>query len=231
MFPVMRSTREICLAALLAAAPPGVARAETTTATRPASGLTLGARTFARDSGGGVELDLRHRFHFGFELGAELHGSYLEKGYLSGQPVTPVLAAGGGLVLLLPALSSDRIDLFFRYVPGVARLDGVDRDATALRQTNEIGAFGHVLLGHNSLIRTGVLLGVDLEVDPTVDLADQSQLLTLGYGHALSEHLLCYADVTAGGTFGFNGDNGKAIVEASLGFRIPLAKGGARGAF
>ena len=195
------------------------------------AGFVAGARTYFRNLGGGLELDGRYRLESELELGVRLQGTYLDKGYLSGHVVSPVVTGAAGLVLLLPVTNAGSRSLFVRYVPGVTLLEGVDAETSAVRQTNEIGAFGHWSLGSRGLLRLGVILGVELEVDPTVAVADQSQAITLGYGHALSESLLLYADVTSGGTFGFNGDNGKAIFEASLGVRLPFGAGGPRGAF
>jgi hypothetical protein len=213
-----------CLPSTALAQPPGAI------SEKPA-GFVAGARSFFRSLGAGVEFDGRYRFESEVELGLRLQGAYLDEGYLSGHTVSPVATGGAGLVVLFPVTSSGPLDLFARYVPGLAFLEGVEDDASAVRQTNEFGAFGHVMIGTHGLLRVGAILGVDLEIDPTTDLADQSQAITLGYGHAFGESWLLYADVTSGGTFGFNGDNGKAILEGSIGVRIPVSGGGARGAF
>jgi hypothetical protein len=232
MFEPMRNERHRWLASglFLACFPSPATASAVDDPTNPA-GFVGGARSFLQRSGAGLELDGRYRFASEFELGLVVEGAYLDKGYLSGYVVSPALAGSAGLVLLLPAATSGPLDLFVRCVPGVAWLEGIDAGRSAVRQTNEIGIFGHVLLGRRGLLRAGVILGVELELDPTVDLADQSQAVALGYGYAVADQWLLYGDVTAGGTYGFNGDNGKAILEASLGVRVPFTSGGSRGAF
>ncbi len=195
------------------------------------SGATVqvGARLVGQNSGSGLELDGRYGFRSGVQLGVLGALGYAHRSYISGQPVDDVVLTRGALVLLVPTIADGPAQLFLRFVHGAMVLS--TESADAVRQTNEVGAFAHLSLGTRSLLRAGVVLGADLEVSPTAELADQYQGLTAGYGYAASRGVLVYADVAGGSTFGFNGDNGKVYYGGSLGVRFCFGKEGARGAF
>ena len=191
--------------------------------------LRLGARVVGQNNGSGLELDGRYGFSSGVQLGVLGALGYAHRSYISGQAVDDVVLTRGALMLLVPTTADGPARLFLRFVHGATVLS--TESADAVRQTNEIGAFAHLSLGARSLLRAGVVLGADLEVSPTVELADQYQGLSAGYGYAVSRGVLVYADVAAGSTFGFNGDNGKVYYGGSLGVRLYLGKENARGAF
>jgi hypothetical protein len=86
----------------------------------------------------------------------------------------------------------------------------------------ELGCLAHVRLDERHLLRAGALIVLELQTQPSVALADQMQLLTLGLGRALRRDLLLYATVEAGGTYGFDGDNGKTVLRFALGLRLPF---------
>lgn len=210
---------------------PGRAESDDSRGETRSAGVVLGSRAFVHWHGAGLELDARYRFASGIQLGAVVTGDYLDPGYLSGQPEPDTVATTGALVFVAPLAEAGPLTMFIRVQSGATHLNVLDSELSALRQVNQLGAYGHLRLGERSLFRLGVELGVDFEVDPTFELADQAQVVTAGYGYALSGNVLLYADVSAGGTYGFNGDNAKAILEGSLGVRLPLGKGGARDAF
>jgi hypothetical protein len=81
------------------------------------------------------------------------------------------------------------------------------------------------------LLRTGGSCRVRVRGGPLIELADQTQLLTLGCGYSLAKGYLLYAEATTGGTFGFNGDNAKLIAEGLFGVRFSLPGGDDHGAF
>lgn len=191
--------------------------------------LHLGARLFGQNNGSGLELDGRYGFRSGVQLGLLGSLGYAPHGYMSGQPIDDAVLSRGALVLVVPTTTAGPLQLFLRLVHGATVLSAESADA--VRQTNEVGAFAHLSLGRESLLRLGVVLGADLEVWPTVELADQYQGLTGGYGYALSRAVLVYGEGAVGSTFGFNGDNGKVYYGGSLGVRLPFGKEDARGAF
>jgi hypothetical protein len=192
-------------------------------------GLEFGTRLFGQNSGSGLELDGRYRFRSGVVLGALGSAAYADHHYVSGQNVDDVVLSRGAFLLLFPIKTAANAQMFVRFVHGATALGA--EGTQALRQTNEVGAFGHVTWGERNLFRAGVVLGADLEVAPTVELADQYQGLTVGYGYAVSRAVLIYGDGATGSTYGFNGDNGKIYFGGSLGVRLVLGKEDARGAF
>jgi hypothetical protein len=212
-----------------AALPPQPSGAELATAEHSGSRVNLGARLVGQNQGSGAEFDGRYAFRSGLQLGVLGGLEYAHRSYVSGQPVDDVVLTRGALVLLVPATTDGAARLFLRFVHGARVLSSGSVDA--LRQTNEVGAVAHLLLGARSLLRAGVVLGADLEVSPAVELADQYQGLMAGYGYAVSPTVLAYGDAVGGSTFGFNGDNGKVYYGGSLGVRLHFGNEDARGAF
>ena len=197
----------------------------------PPARWLAGASVNADLGGAGVALDGRYRFASDVQLGLFVGGDLPGRAYLSGRPVDGVAGASAGLILLLPLVSSPRVKLFFRSFHGANALSELGGAARATRQTNDLGAFAHVRMTDKWLLRTGVRAGFELEVDPLIELADQTQLLTLGCGYSLAKGYLLYAEATTGGTFGFNGDNAKLIAEGLFGVRFSLPGGDDHGAF
>ena len=192
----------------------------------------LGSRLIARDTGAAVELDVRARFPGGIQLGVATSASALERAYITGQTATGVAGVSGSAIVLAPLLTAERLTLDLRVKGGVAGLYDVGgSDETALRQVNELGFFAHVALDEDWLLRAGAVIGVELELGDAVLVADQSQLLDFAVGYALSDNVLAYVQTSGGGTFGFDGDNGKFLFEGSVGLRVPFGEGGAHVAF
>lgn len=192
----------------------------------------VGSRLVAAPTGGGFAFDVRARFASGVQVGVDVAASAHEHAFMSGQRVNDVGTLGGTAIFLLPLVFAGPLEFDLRAESGLSALYGLgDVSTSALRQVNELGMVAHVALGRRWLFRAGALLGFELEVRPTTDLADQSQLLTAGLGVAILDDLLLHTDVTGGGTYGFDGDNGKFIFEGTLGVRYPFGGGGSRVAY
>ncbi|WP_437714051.1 hypothetical protein WMF45_48660 [Sorangium sp. So ce448] len=198
--------------------------------------LILGSRLVGRDTGGGLELDGRVRLAGGAQLGAAASFWALERAYMGGQTVTGASGASGAAVLLMPLVTHGPLELDLRLKTGFLALrdvgggdgEGGDAPASALRHVDELSMVAHVALGEAWLLRAGATVGFELELDPTTELADLAQVLTAGAGYAVSEHVLLTLDAGAGGSFGFNGDNGKFLLEGSFGARFAFGQGGSR---
>jgi hypothetical protein len=197
-----------------------------------ATRFIFGSRLIARDTGAAVELDARARFPGGIQLGVATTASALERAYITGQTAIGVAGVSGVGIFLAPLLTTAPLTLDLRVKSGVAGFYDVGaNDQTALRQVNELGFFAHVSLDEDWLLRAGAVIGVELELGDAVLVADQSQLLDFAVGYALSDNVLAYVQTSGGGTFGFDGDNGKFLFEGSLGLRVPFGEGGAHVAF
>lgn len=217
---------------------PRVARAEETTSSEAPSDPEevrpiVGGRVFGREAGAGMELDVRARFANGVQIGVAVGGSALAEAYLTGQPTPGVAAASATGIFSAPVVSHGPLTLDLRIESGAVVLHdvGAPDDATRVRQVDELGLFAHVAVGADWLLRAGATIGVELEVADAVELADQTQLLDVALGYVLGDNALLYAQLAGGGTFGFDGDNAKFLMEGSLGLRLPLGEGGARVAF
>jgi len=235
LLPALASLRRLISLsyAVAACVRPGAALADEP---GPASGegttLALGSSIVGTTTSVGVELDVRARFSGGTQLGLGVSSSAHERAFMTGQVVREAGSLGGTAILLLPLVLEGPLELDLRVESGVLGLRGFgDSRASALRQVNEFGMLAHVQLGRSFLLRAGALLGLALEVDPAFALADQSQMLTAGLGYSLSEHVLLHAGASAGGSYGFDGDNGKFLFEGMLGVRAPFGSGGSRVAF
>lgn len=198
--------------------------------------LVLGSRLVGRDTGGGLELDGRVRLAGGAQLGAAASFWALERAYMGGRTVTGASGASGAAVFLMPLVTHGPLELDLRLKTGFLALrdvgegdgEGGDAPASALRHIDELSMVAHVALGEAWLLRAGAAVGFELELDPTTELADLAQVLTAGAGYAVSENVLLTLDASAGGSFGFNGDNGKFLLEGSFGARFAFGQGGSR---
>ncbi|WP_437575462.1 hypothetical protein [Sorangium sp. So ce887] len=197
----------------------------------PEARFVLGSRLMGRNTGGGVELDGRVRLAGGAQLGAVASFWALDRAYIGGQTVKGASDVSGAAVVLMPLVTHGQLELDLRLRSGFLALHDVgggDGAASGIRHFDELSMIAHVALGDVWLLRAGALLDFELELDPTTDLADLAQVLTAGAGYAVSENVLLTLDASAGGTFGFNGDNGKFILEGSFGARFAFGPGGSR---
>ena len=215
------------LAGALVCAPARAAEAETPSSWR------AGAAALFDNTGGGLALDGRYRFGSGAQLGLMGSGRALSKAYFGGQKVEGA-AAGQADALLLVPLRRAALELDLRLTSGLRYAADLGDDSLApddaWRSVTELGCIAHVRLGARQLLRAGVILGFELELQPTQELADQTQLLSLGWGHAITPSTLLYGQVDAGGAYGFDGDNGKALIRGAFGLRLSFG-GDAREGF
>ena len=198
------------------------------------AGPRLGVAGLVETVGGGLSLDGRYRFGSGLQLGLVGASRGLSKVYFGGRKIEGAVAGDAQALLLVPLRFSGPLELDLRLTSGVRYARDLGEQSSthehALRSVTELACLAHVRLGERQLLRAGAILGVELETEPTQELADQTQLLTLGFGHALAPSALLYAQVDAGGSYGFDGDNGKALLRGALGLRFTFG-GDAREGF
>jgi hypothetical protein len=206
-------------------------------ASPPEAGLpqpVLGVAALGGVAGAGLALEGRLRVASGVQVGIGVTSQALRVAHIGGYAVRGVSGNEVRLLALFPLLESQGFELDLRLATGLIYLHDVGTLESpyrhALRSSTEVACLAHVRLGDHNVLRAGVILGFDLETEPTTSLADQSQLLSVGFGRALGPSTLLYASVEGGGTYGFNGDNGKAVLRGSLGLRFALG-GDARMAF
>jgi hypothetical protein len=183
-----------------------------------------GVSAVGSGAGAGLLLDGRLRLHGGAQLGLSLSGQTLRVTYFGGHKAEGVLAGEAMLLGLLPLLRVDPVELDMRLASGIRTLRDHGQLETpyrhAHRSTTELACLAHVNLGSRYLLRAGAIIGLELETHPTAELADQLQLVTLGLGRAVTPSLMLYAHVDAGGTYGFDGDNGKTVLRGAFGLRV-----------
>jgi hypothetical protein len=204
--------------------PPKPGRAEVATLTgREQAGVLLGVAALANPTGGGLELDARYRWDWGLQLGILADGQAASHAYFGGTKAEGVASAGVSAVVLLPIVSAPSVEFDLRLVTGLRYSRDVVGDLTphrdALRSVTDLAWLAHVPIGSTSLLRAGAIVTFEMETKPTQALADQGLLLTLGFGQKVTENALVYATADAGGTYGFDGDNGKVITRGALGVR------------
>lgn len=200
----------------------------------PPSRTILGVAALGSESGAGLSLDGRLRFAGGLQLGIGVASQALHVAHFGGYPVHGVSGNEARVLGLFPLVESRGFELDLRLASGLSYLHDVgERESPhrhALRSSTELACLGHVPIGRQDLLRVGVILALDVEVEPTTSLADQAQLLGVGFGRALGASTLLYANLEGGGTYGFDGDNGKAMLRGALGLRMAFG-GDARMAF
>jgi hypothetical protein len=184
----------------------------------------------------GLELagDIRWRSSGGIELGAAIELGARDAAYLGGHAESGAAALGGRLLFLAPLVNAGPLSLDLSVASGVGyqRLfeEPQGPSADSFRWTFELALLAHARLDRAWILRVGAIAGVELELMPLVDLAEQTQLVTLGLGFSPSTSSMLYATVDTGGTYGFNGDNGKFVLRGTLGVRFALDGGAALGA-
>ncbi len=214
------SATALALAALFGAAP-AFATEESPRASVEAAALASGS---GAGRGLGVLLGARLHSRAGAQLGFAVAGQALELAYLGGQTATGLMAGEATLLGLLPLLRASSLELDFRLATGVRYLRDLGVHDTphtsSLRSVTELAWLAHVRLDRRHLLRAGVLIALELETTPTMALADQMQLLSVGLGRAIAPNVALMAAVEAGGSYGFDGDNGKAVLRGSLALRV-----------
>lgn len=187
------------------------------------SGALLGVAALGNTTGGGVELDARYRWGAGPQLGLLVNGHAASHAYFGGTKAEGVASGAVKLVALVPIVTAQSIEFDVRLMTGFEYARDVVGQVTphrdALRSVTELAWLAHVPIGTASVLRAGAILTFELETKPTRGLADQALLLSVGFGRQIAEGALLYASVDAGGTYGFDGDNGKVITRGALGAR------------
>ncbi len=177
----------------------------------------------------GLALDARLVLRSGAQLGVALAGTRVTTGYFAGRTIHGGAGLEATALALVPLLRVGALSLDLRMSSGVREVHDLGaRDsqyARATRSVTELGLFANVHIGLRTQLRVGTVLGFEFELRPSVALADQMQLLSFGVGFAPSERLLLFATAEAGGTYGFDGNNGKTLVRSTLGLRIPFGGG------
>lgn len=219
MAPPLAPVWALPVALWLTAAP---ATANEATPLRAAAGVAAVGST----AGGGLSLDVRLVLNGGAQLGLGVSGQALRVAYFGGQTVHGAAGGEAAFILLLPTWRRSGFELDLRMSTGLRYLGDVGALAgphgSAQRSVTELSYLAHVRLAESYQLRAGAALVVEVETTPTVAVADQMQLLTVGLGRVLYPSLLLYANVEAGGTYGFDGDNGKTVLRGSLGLRLPF---------
>lgn len=203
----------------------GTASAEAQLPAESQASVQGGAAVSVREAPGAeLALDLRHRSADGLEVGGLVEVGLRDAAYVGGQTEHGASSGGVGLVLLVPLTRQGPLSLELRGVAGASYLRLLEapragsRDAARARL--EVGMLAHVRLETAWLLRLGATLGFELEVAPTIDLADQTALLCAGIAFAPSSDWMLHAQLEGGGSYGFDGDNGKVIVRGTVGVRV-----------
>lgn len=185
--------------------------------------LVMAGAALANTTGGGLELDARCRWPSGIQVGAVFDGQVASHAHFGGTVAEDVAAGAVRVVALFPLLTAPVASFDLRVTTGIGYARDVGSTVSpyrdAIRSISELSWLAHVPLGTKALFRAGTTFAFELETKPTQDLADQALLVTLGFGQKLTDATLLYATVDAGGTYGFDGDNGKAITRGAVGVR------------
>lgn len=229
--PLTNRTRDTAVVAALlvcvTAAQPAHAQEQPAVRVSPDSpehaGLMFGAAALGNSAGAGLELDVRYRLVSGLQLGLLVDGQAASHAFLGGTKAEGVVIGAARLVALFPVLTAPDVEFDFRFATGLSYARDVVGEVTpyrdAVRSATDVAWLAHVPLGAASLLRSGAILTFEMETKPTQALADQALLLTAGFGHKLTSNTFVYGTVDAGGTYGFDGDNGKAVTRGALGLR------------
>lgn len=212
--------RTLLLVTALALAARGTARAQ------DAPTGSLGVALTGSNEGAGLSLDGRLTLRRGTTLGLGIAAAWRDVAYFGGRSAHGVATVEPSLLVLLPAARTGTLALDVRLGTGMRFARDVGDVTTqherATRVVTELGLFGHLRVGPTLVLRAGALLVIEVEAAPTVALADMMQLVSLGVGIQVAPNALLYATAEAGGTYGFDGNNGKVVARGALGVRVPF---------
>jgi hypothetical protein len=176
--------------------------------------------------GRGFSLDGRWVFVRGLQVGAMLEGSQAQQVFISGLALLGGRVLEARLVGLAPIYRTGPLAMSLRFRTGGSWLTDIKAEdsspGTGIRWVADLSLFASVELRERWSLRVGPTIGIELEVSPTVEMADQAQLILAGVGYTPRPGLLLYSNVEGGGSLGFNGDNEKVLARATLGLRIDL---------
>jgi hypothetical protein len=188
--------------------------------------VQLGVATFLApapefDSLGGLGLALDARLQLNWlQLGATLETSRQQQLFISGLATDPGSNLDVRLLGQARISESGPVSMSLRLRSGVARLSGPDTNATRL--ASELALLATLSLQDRWQLRFGPMIGFDLEVSPTREVADQAQLLLASIGYSPRPGWLLFGSAEGGGSLGFNGDNSKVLARATFGLRVSL---------
>jgi hypothetical protein len=187
---------------------------------------TWGA-TFSVTDGPGAVLSVDGRLSWDdVQVGAVLTGGARDAFYLGGYAEHEAGVLGGRLLVMGRLLEAGALRLDLRAGSGlsgtIAAADVQGPHRAAMRWSTELAMLAHVHIDPAWLLRLGAAATFELEVAPAVDVADQAALLLAGIGFAPAPELLVFAGGEVGGSYGFDGDNGKVVFRADLGVRVAL---------
>lgn len=187
---------------------------------------------FSGPTGGGGALDLRWQLPRGAQLGLTAEGSRQETVFISGKALPGGSVFDVRAVGLLPISSRGPLQISARARSGASWLrdqgPGGEVTTRGVRTVSDLALLATVTHGERWQFQAGPVLGFAFELSPTVELADQAQLLLAGVGYRPAPNLLVVLDLEGGGSFGFNGDNAKVLARSTLGLRVALGGGDAR---
>ena len=219
MRPHARVTVLFVIAAASVGAPPALATDVATSLEHRAShtiSVSGGATNF--DQFG--ELGYRLQLSGGTTYGVELELADVREGFVGGYAVESGSILRATAFGQTPLYNRRTLQLDLRIgVTGRALRTG-DNNAPADRSYAvgvEFGPIASIDLGDRTTLRTGFLMPVSMEVDPTFDVESQGALQLLGVSYALSADWTLVADLEFGGVFGFGGDGNKLLARGAVG--------------
>ena len=224
----MQANISLLFASLLALSP----AAASAQASEPGH-LSIGASTYLAPAGefdalggGGFSLDGRWSFARGLQLGATIEGSQAQQVFISGLALPGGRVLDARLVGLAPLYQSGPLTMGLRARSGASWLTDLNAEGglpgRGVRWVADLSLLASVELRGGWSLRAGPTIGVELEVSPTVEIADQAQLILAGVGYTPRPGVLLYSSVEGGGSLGFNGDNEKVLARATVGLRFDL---------
>jgi hypothetical protein len=176
--------------------------------------------------GGGFSLDGRWVFDSGLQVGAMLEGSQVQQVFISGLALPGGRVLDARLVGLAPIYRTGPLAMSLRVRTGGSWLTDLKAEGNSpgagVRWVADLSLLATVELRERWSLRAGPTIGIELEVSPTVEIADQAQLILAGVGYTPRAGLLLYSSVEGGGSLGFNGDNEKVLARATFGLRVDL---------
>jgi hypothetical protein len=213
------------LLALLAATPRASAQP------RPpfAQALSLSATSSTAHTVG-VGLGYAMRLPSEVQLGVDLGALGVRDGYVEGYAVSGGSLLRGAAHVTLPMWSRGGLSLGLRIAAGVRALSAEapsNRARESLVFTSDIGPVAAARLSDAWSLRAGWSLVYDMALSPSVDTEAQGARVWFGAAAALRDDLQLFADVSATGAVGYDGDGAKFLLAGTLGLRW-LPGGGAR---
>lgn len=173
--------------------------------------------------------DLRLRLD-DVQLGVRVDGAWGDEAHLGGYAERGTLAIGGRVLLAGtlvhegPLALVGTVSLGARHERLLEEAQGPYRSAT--RMLGRLGMVANISVAPEVVVRGGLALDFDTELDPLVSPASFTTLLVAGFAWAPTESVALYAEVEGGSSYGFDGDNEKWLLGATVGARFVIDGGG-----